>query len=394
MQEKMRAYLDELFAMLPATEEVASAKEELYAGMAERYSDCLLEGMDEQEAYDSVIDSVGDLHELFDELRRETSEAEKQQSAASDAPPEAEQTAEANEERGETYKEGYNYGFNVHEFIDNITNFTSGLVSGLFGGNYTADMALVNTRTIPLDGISNVEVSYISESVVLRRSSGNSLVVHEYMNRDDPALFANINLSGSSVSVRAGRRQGVFGLRSRIEILLPATFDGSLELGTVSGSVTSDEEWRMSSFTAKTVSGEVQMRSVTAGMIRLSSTSGTVWLERGAGTMDIHSISGSIRVPHAEGGGSFKTTSGTVRVQFEELSGHVEASSVSGGVRLGLPAGASFEFEGRSVSGNIHTGFDGCLTFQKRSKAHGFVGTAPYYHVRASSTSGGIHVND
>lgn len=374
MIEKLRSHLDNLFAALPDTQEVREAKEELYTGMVERYNDYLAEGMDEQEAYDNVIDGIGDLHELFDELKNE------------------------NDAQGNaSYEQGKSAADSIADFVNQVVDFTSGLVSGLFSKDNSGPlgaMELVNTVTLPLENIKNIEVSYISEAIQLFVAPGEDLIVKEYMNRSEEELFANVNISGGSILVRNGRRQGYFGLRSRIEVYLPKAFEGSLSLTTVSGGVRSAEEWTLASFTARTVSGEVDVNSVSAATIRLSSTSGAVKANYLAGNLDLHSVSGSVRVETAVGSGSFKTTSGGVRINFTELHGDVDASSVSGGVRLGLPQGASFEFDGRSVSGGIHTAFDDMLTFQRRNKAHGFVGSAPFYHVRAASTSGGIHVND
>ncbi|MFV0413991.1 MAG: DUF4097 family beta strand repeat-containing protein, partial [Oscillospiraceae bacterium] len=160
------------------------------------------------------------------------------------------------------------------------------------------------------------------------------------------------------------------------------------------GGVKTEAEWNLAAFIARTISGEVSLQAVHAATVQASSTSGAVKAEHISGNMNFHSISGGVRIETAEGSGSFKTTSGSVRVNFAELRGDVDASSVSGGVRLEIPADASFEFDGRSISGGIHTGFDNLLTFQRRNKAHGFVGTAPFYHVRTASTSGSIHVND
>lgn len=371
MQEKIRNYLEGLFASLPDTQEVRDAKEELYTGMVDRYNDCLAEGMDEQEAYDTVIDSMGDLHEFFDELKGE--EKGKDQSfdygkAAADA---------------------------INDIVGKVANFTGGLVNGLFGSDTPlGPVELVNTVSLSLDNIQNVEVSYIAEELALLPAPGDQMIVKEYMNRNDEKLFASVNISGGSILVRNGTRQGFFGLRSCIEIYLPASFEGSLTLGTVSGSIRIPDEWKLASLIARTISGDVAVNTVSAATVRLSTTSGSIRAESLSGNLDLHAISGSIRVNAAQGGGSFKTTSGGVRVNFTELHSSVDASSVSGGVRLGLPADAAFEFEGRSVSGSIHTGFDDKLTYQRRNKANGFVGQAPYHHVRAVTTSGGVHVND
>lgn len=375
MQEKMKNYLNALFSALPDTEEVRGVKEELYASMVDRYNDCLAEGMDEQEAYDTVIDGIGDLRELFDELKEEK------------------------KEDNASYQQGRSAADSVADFVNQVVDFTGGFVSGLFNresenGAPLGGVQLVNTCELSLEGIRSIEISYMAESIQLFHAEGTQLMIKEYMNREEPALFANVNISGGSILVRNGRRQGYFGLRSRVEVFLPASWQGSLALATVSGSIKSPDVWEMAAFSARTISGEVEMNAIKAATVRLSSTSGKVKAEKADGNLEMRSISGAIRLGEGAGGGVFKTTSGSVRINFNQLRGNIEASSVSGGVRIGVPQDASFEFEGHSVSGGIHTGFDDRLVFQRRKKAHGFVGGAPFYHIKASSTSGSIHVND
>lgn len=395
MKEKLKEYLDGLFSAVPDTDEVRDMKEELYTGLAERYDDLLGEGLDEQEAYDRVIDGVGDMRELFDELGNQggpapaageaeagESSAEGTQAQADELPPES-GTSTAGR-----------LADDLQDLVQKVVDATAGFIKGLVSDEGGGEPYLANEIKLTLAEVGRIGLSYVSESITLMPGEGDELVLREYINSSDPSLFATVELSNGAVNIRHGRRQGVFGLRSRVELLLPSSWGGNLALSTVGGSIMGKGVWHLSSLQAKTVSGEVNFEEVEALSVSMGSTSGTVTLGRCVGYMTLHSISGSIRVERAIGGGSFKTTSGSVRVYFDQLSANVDASSVSGGVRLGLPGDASFEFDGRAVSGAIHTAFDDKLAFQRRNKAHGFVGAAPYYTVKASTTSGGIHVND
>lgn len=374
MIEKLKAYLDGMFVTLPVTEEVQAAKEELLAGMVERYNDYLAEGLDAQAAYDAVIDSIGDIRELFDELGQKSS-------------------GEYSRYEYDRQAEGKGEAFNFGAVFDKISDFTSDVFSGIFSSS-PAELQLVNSRTISLDEISTIDVSYITEPIEIFHSQSEQLVVNEYMNRDDASLYAEVGSANGRLSIRNGRRQNILWLRSRIEILIPASWHGSLSLSTIGGSIISRDSWVLNSMKAKSISGRIDFSSISASMIRLSTTSGSISLGFGEGTMDLHSISGSIKVENARGGGSFKTTAGSVRASFDVLSSHIDASSISGGIRLGLPEDASFELDAKSISGSINTAFDESLDYQKRSKAHGFIGSAPFIYIQVSTTSGGIHIND
>ncbi len=381
MTEKLKAYLDGLFAGIPNTDEVREAKDELYDGMVERYEDCLREGLDEQAAYDAVVDSIGDITELIEEL-----------DLGGEAPPKSYASA-GDEQRSRARTAGQNAGFDLSDVVRKITDYTSGLVSGFFNPPSGA-MHLANTLRLSVAGVEDINISYVSEAIMLNVSDTDELVIKEYMNRDDPTLFAEATLTAGGIAVRHGRRSGVFGLQSEIEVFLPAAYQGSLSMFTVSGGIVTRPAWALKSLQLKTVSGEVNVGSVAADMITLGTTSGAVKAERLAGEASLRTISGGIRVESLAGCGSFSTTSGGIRVCFEALTGPVKASSISGGIRLALPEGAGIDLEAKTTSGRIHTAFDGELTFERHSRARGRTGNAPYHTVRLSSTSGSIHIND
>jgi len=66
MIEELRKYLDELFAAAPKTRAAYELKEELLANSSERYFDLVEGGMPEKEAFDIVINSIGDIDQLFE----------------------------------------------------------------------------------------------------------------------------------------------------------------------------------------------------------------------------------------------------------------------------------------------------------------------------------------
>lgn len=388
MIEKLKSYLDGLFAAVPFTSEVKEAKDELYDSMIERYEDCIRDGMDEQAAYDCVIDSIGNIHELFDELDFGGAQQESGKT-------------EAEQAESKYQKAGEQAASDLGDFVRSVTDFASGLVSGLFGSGDAQqndggshELKLVNTIAISTGDISYINVDYVSESIRVKYSDDDTLVVNEYMNREDSTLHAEAVLSGGGVTVRHGRRGAMFGLRSRIEVFLPKDWHGNFNVVSTSGQIIMEDTWQFSSFSAKTVSGDIELGGVAANSVRLSTTSGSIAVQSCDGEMELRTISGNILVDNAAGRGMFNTTSGGIRVSFGSLTGPLRLGSVSGGVRLNLPADASVEIDASSVSGSIHTAFDSSLTFQKRSKAHGFVGEAPYYAVKISTTSGGIHIND
>ncbi|MDD3972015.1 MAG: permease prefix domain 1-containing protein [Clostridia bacterium] len=72
MDNKLKAYVDNLFKNAPATAKAYEVKEEILQNLKDKYNDLIAEGKSENEAYKIAIESIGDLTELFIELEKET----------------------------------------------------------------------------------------------------------------------------------------------------------------------------------------------------------------------------------------------------------------------------------------------------------------------------------
>lgn len=71
MNERIRKYIDELFADAPKTRKAMEWKEEVVVNTIDKYHDLISEGYNEEDAWQMVIHSIGDVTELFEELREE-----------------------------------------------------------------------------------------------------------------------------------------------------------------------------------------------------------------------------------------------------------------------------------------------------------------------------------
>ncbi len=68
MNEKIRKHIDGLFKDAPKTRKAMELKEEMIQNTLEKYQDLIGDGFQEEDAYQNVIDSIGDVRELFGEL--------------------------------------------------------------------------------------------------------------------------------------------------------------------------------------------------------------------------------------------------------------------------------------------------------------------------------------
>lgn len=71
MNQKIREYIDELFENAPKTRAAVDLKEEIISNAEEKMADLLSQGYKEEDALGVVIHSIGNVEELFAELRRE-----------------------------------------------------------------------------------------------------------------------------------------------------------------------------------------------------------------------------------------------------------------------------------------------------------------------------------
>ncbi len=66
MVEELKKYIDEVFEAAPKTRAAYELKEELLANSTERYFDLVEDKVPEKEAFDIVINSIGDFDQLFE----------------------------------------------------------------------------------------------------------------------------------------------------------------------------------------------------------------------------------------------------------------------------------------------------------------------------------------
>ena len=392
MELKIRNYIERLFAAAPPTQEVYDAREELVVNAQERYQDLLQRGLDQQAAYDLVIDSIGDIRELMEELSPPSEQPEAEPQGAQEPPP--------FQRSDDPWRD---IGDNLTDLLKNIGGVISTATTEvLHAENWSLDFQeglagkreLVNRVVVPLEGCHSVDVDYTAAQVELCHSYDGTLIVEEYMNRNDPSTFCMTSQLGGTVYVKSGRRQSQLLLQVRVKIYIPADFCGSLTVASQSGSIKSSEVWTLGQLTIRSISGSVKLELVDAPVILIHTTSGSIRVGEIKGAAKLYSVSGAVRCGQISGSGEFKTTSGGIQLGFDEICGPVTATSVSGGIRVGVPDGTGLQVELTTMSGGIHTVFDRYLTFSRRRRATGVVGQAPFYPLTVRTTSGGIHIND
>ncbi len=73
MKNKIKDYIDLIFADAPDCAKTREMKEEMYANVSDRYDDLVKEGKSEAAAYNISISGIGDISELINSLKLENS---------------------------------------------------------------------------------------------------------------------------------------------------------------------------------------------------------------------------------------------------------------------------------------------------------------------------------
>jgi hypothetical protein len=85
MEEKLRKYVEELFAGAPKNKKTVDMREEILLNLNEKYQDLLQKGATEDEAFDIVKRSIGDvdqlIHEMSDPISNQQLEENRKKSA-------------------------------------------------------------------------------------------------------------------------------------------------------------------------------------------------------------------------------------------------------------------------------------------------------------------------
>jgi DUF4097 and DUF4098 domain-containing protein YvlB len=141
------------------------------------------------------------------------------------------------------------------------------------------------------------------------------------------------------------------------------------------------------------VSGDVDVSSV-AGDLTAKSVSGNVMVRNITGAVRATSVSGNVNVGEINGTATAKSTSGNVEVEILQLSGtqDMDFGSVSGNVRVKLPASIDAEVKMSTLSGGLKTDFP--LTIEEPEhgpgrKATGRLGGGSR-QLKLSSVSGNV----
>jgi DUF4097 and DUF4098 domain-containing protein YvlB len=318
--------------------------------------------------------------------------------------------------------------------------------------NGIMELKPVNEQKIKLDSINVIEILYHSEEVALFKSNTDFLIIKEYMNRDHVNFYAEITNSENKLTVKRGNHLSFrlfYILRARVEVYIPELMMKELTIKTTSGRIVAAEEYICSKINMKSISGSISVNTITADMIHLTATSGSIRCDKITGNITAQTTSGSIALGIVEGdisaksssgkisgeavkgninihtasgkidfdniGGNAvteassgrielngvigsitaKTTSGKIHCSTAENGGNISLASTSGSIHLDIPKNNIFTFSSRTASGSLSTPFSDKLfsPVSDKKTVQGTVGGENGQNITIKTTSGSIKVD-
>jgi DUF4097 and DUF4098 domain-containing protein YvlB len=226
-----------------------------------------------------------------------------------------------------------------------------------------ANTPLVNTKSYPLAGITDINISYLADSITIKESTNDQIEIREYMAEDNKSYSANVAQNGSAMTINSGNRPENYGFPGEpafpcsLEVLLPKSYHGNLSIGSVNAHVSSNVDFSLNTLDISSTLGNIDINKISAENIKLHSTSGTITVDQAVGNMDI--------------------------------------STTAEDITVSMPESMAFNFEATSTSGAIITDFDYEITNQinDRVTVGATVGQNPAYAVKITSTAGDIEVD-
>lgn len=316
---------------------------------------------------------------------------------------------------------------------------------GMRDQDYEASVSLTLEYETPAEAVRDLKIMYNNNpvDVYFYQGSQDEIVIREYAYKELLEGEKTTIEEKDGVLLVRGKRRGKlihFGFFGRdknggyVEVYLPDTWQGDLQVQTVSGDIFSQIDFclgKEADFQASSTSGDITLTKVEAGKIDVSSTSGDLRIEDAGGDLqlattsgeitlftgtgdcgistvsgDIHvdcltgafrfsTTSGEISAAEVKGGGKASTVSGDIRLQFKDLNETLTVSSTSGEVSMDLPRDTAVDFEAATTSGDINTFFDEFLSYNKRgSRASGSYGEGTAHRVDIHTTSGDVSIRE
>lgn len=234
-------------------------------------------------------------------------------------------------------------------------------------------------ENISLNKCSKISVDFSSSNIIVNSSNDDKLkVVQESSHKISKLRQFVIQKNGNEILIK---RNGLFifnilnfNFNEKLEIYIPKKYAKDLSV--------------------KTSSGEVQFygNGLAVNEAYIKSTSGDIKIRNlKCKDYNIKAVSGNINADNIEGSGNINTTSGNIDVRYSEICKYSYLKATSGNVNIKIPKKISFEFYGKSTSGDVNSNFYFDNKNDRKHEAYSKIGNGNYKSINVDITSGSIN---
>lgn len=252
-----------------------------------------------------------------------------------------------------------------------------------------------NIITLDISSVKVLQIGYQAETLFLRRSEEDSLIIKEYIGLNAFEYLAKVTSNRFKTTIRHGRREEV-NTNTYVEIFLPKNWSGEFSLSTQYGGIQTETDWIFDRFTAESSEGTIHLKSITAPRIRVTTSVSPIQIEHAQGFTDIHSVSGAILANRIDGGAKLETSSAPIFAAFQSLNNIVECNTLNGNIELALPKDTGMKIDGTSKRGDIRSEIEALEIKTKPGNVKvitGILGEKPYQNVRINTINGDISLS-
>ncbi|GFZ33547.1 GNAT family acetyltransferase [Clostridium zeae] len=249
-----------------------------------------------------------------------------------------------------------------------------------------------------LDGVDNIQLSFVSGDIVFHENNENKIKVtlsgslRSSSELTAPKLQYSKNGSTMKVYIQKNSFFGSYSLNSKVDIYLPKDYSKNLSVSSVSADILLSDK-KFINLEAVTTSGDVKLSNITADSLNIKTVSGDMSGSSITSNKFVaDAVSGKIDFDNFEGVTKATTISGDISMKYTNLIGDIDVHSTSGDVKLGLPNNCSFTLESSSTSGDINSRFSLNNTSSGKRSLSGSYGNGTN-KLSIHTTSGDITLN-
>lgn len=222
-------------------------------------------------------------------------------------------------------------------------------------------MNLANEQQMEISGVRHINVSCKDTNIALFKSNTSSVVIKEYKSIGRSIGSLKVDKFGETINITEGKSPLFFSaVRYTTEIYLPEIFAGNISLKIGTGNVQFNDHFTFDSLTVECSDGHIRVDEVTAGQIKLRTSSGKVQCGIINGNIEIHTKDGSILMNQLRGNILANAKSGKIQCTVTKPMEKIILKGGDGSITLNIPKDLHFRFSAKTSS-RLKAPFKDCL---------------------------------